>query len=70
MIRAMTPRQYETAIAAAELTQVGAARFFGADERTGRRWVSDGPPNSVAKMLRLMAALKMTATDVDALLAK
>jgi hypothetical protein len=37
-------------------------------ERTGRRWAADGPPDAVAKFLRLMDALQLTADRVRQLL--
>ena len=45
-------KQYKNAIAALGLSQVGAARFFGSDERTGQRWAANGPP---ARRRRLSA---------------
>ena len=40
----MIPTQYRAAIDRVGLSQVGAARFFGANTRTGQRWAADGPP--------------------------
>lgn len=43
----MTPDEYREAIEALELTQAGAARLLGIDERTSRRWACgerDIPP--------------------------
>ena len=59
----MTRNQYRAAIARVGLSQVGAARFFGSNERTGQRWAADGPPPAVAVCLRLMIALDLSAAD-------
>jgi hypothetical protein len=42
-----TPTQYRNAIDRLGLSQVGAARFFGSNERTGQRWAAAGPPPAV-----------------------
>jgi len=65
----MPAKEYRKAIAIVGLSQLGAARFFKAGPRTGQRWASEGPPNSVALCLRLMLVLKMSASDVLKLLA-
>ena len=64
----MTPTQYRAAIDRVGLSQVGAARFFGANTRTGQRWAADGPPPPVAVCLRLMIALNLSASDAADLL--
>lgn len=61
----MTPKEYRAALNTLGLSQVGAGRFFGVHEVTGRRWAADGPPPPVAKFLRLMLALKFTPEYVD-----
>jgi DNA-binding transcriptional regulator YiaG len=43
----MTPGEYREVIEALDLTQAGAARLLGVDERTSRRWACgerDIPP--------------------------
>lgn len=50
----MTPQEYRDAIAALGLTQVGAARFLGVNEKTSRDWADlrmSGPPEPVARFL-------------------
>lgn len=68
----MTPSQYRDAIEALGLSQNGAGRFFGVHEVTARKWAAidgGGPPESVAKFLRLMLAMKLTPEYVDRVLA-
>lgn len=62
----MTPKQFQAAIDRLGLSQVGAARLFGADPRTARRWAlgERSVPEPVAVLLRLMLAGKITADDV------
>lgn len=64
----MTPTQFRTALDRLDLTQVGAARLFGADQRTARRWASGerAIPNPVVIMLRLLLAKKITVEDIEA----
>jgi hypothetical protein len=52
----MTPAEYRTAIAALGLSQVKAAKLFGAGPRTSRRWaLGESPiPRSVEIALLLM----------------
>lgn len=45
-----------------------AARFLGAKPRTGRAWVVDGPSNSAAVALELMAALGVDKAKAERLL--
>ena len=63
----MNSKQYRAALARIGLSQVGAARLVGADPRTSRRWALDERPvpESIAVLLRLMVAGKITAEDVD-----
>lgn len=61
----MTPEQYRKAIARLGMTIAGAGRFLGVNERTTRRWASEGPiPGAVGKLLRLMVRLKLNPDDV------
>lgn len=62
----MTAKQYRAALAKLNLTQVGAARLFGVNDVTSRRWAKDGATGVVAILLRLMLAGKITAEDVEA----
>jgi hypothetical protein len=60
----MTALQYRAALERLGLSQRAAGPFLGVDERTSRRWAADGPPESVAKLLRLMVKLNLTPADV------
>lgn len=62
----MTAKQFQAAIDRLGLSQVGAAKLFGADPRTGRRWAlgERSVPGPVAILLRLMLAGKITAKDI------
>ena len=64
----MDASQYSTIIKGYGLSQSAAARFFGVHAVTGRRWTQDGPPQPVAKMLLLMAAMRLTPDQVDILI--
>lgn len=63
----MTAKQFQAAIDCLGLSQVGAARLFGADPRTSRRWALSerSIPEPVAILLRLMVAGKITAEDIE-----
>lgn len=52
----MTPDDYRAALASLDLSQVGAARLFGVDPRTSRRWARGDldVPKAVQIALRLM----------------
>jgi hypothetical protein len=62
----MTAKQFQNAIDRLGLSQVGAARLFGSDPRTARRWAigERSVPEPVAIILRLMLAGKITADDI------
>jgi len=60
----MTANQYRAAIEKLGLSQRKAGPFFGVDERTSRRWAENGPPEAVAKLLRLMVRLELKPDDV------
>lgn len=64
----MTPKQFQAAIDRLSLSQQGAARLFGTDPRTARKWVAgeNRIPECVAILLRLMLAGKITVADVEA----
>ncbi len=63
----MTPKQYADAIEKLGLSQRGAGRFLGVDERTSRKWIAGDAriPESAAKLLRLMVRLKIKPEDVE-----
>lgn len=63
----MTPKQYAEAIERLGLSQRGAGKFLGVDERTSRKWIAGDAriPESAAKLLRLMVRLKLKPDDVQ-----
>ena len=61
----MTANQYRAALAKLNLTQVGAARLFGVNEATSRRWAASGVEGTVVILIRLMLAGKVTADDIE-----
>ncbi len=63
----MTPKQYADAIERLGLSQRGAGRFLGVDERTSRKWIAGDAriPESAAKLLRLMVRLKIKPDEVE-----
>lgn len=63
----MTANQYRGALAKLGLSQVGAARLFGVNEATSRRWAASGVHGTVEILLRLMIAGKITAKDIEGL---
>lgn len=65
----MTPAEYRETIKALDLSQVGAARLFGVDPRTSRRWaLGELPvPRTVVLCLRLMQAHGVSACDAERL---
>jgi len=68
MTETMIAEQFRRAIVRVGLTQTGAARFFGVNERTVRRWADqegEGPPGPVVKLLRLMMRMKWSAVEAD-----
>ncbi len=50
-MRPMTPEAFRNALAALGLSQRGAAKLWGVNERTVRTWASEGPPKLVAVLL-------------------
>ena len=64
----MTATQFRATLDRLDLTQVGAARLLGSDERTVRRWASGDRtiPQAVVIMLRLLVAKKITIEDIEA----
>jgi hypothetical protein len=65
----VTPRQFRAALAELDLSQLGAARLFDSNARTVRRWAigERSVPVTVALMLKLMLAGKITAADIEAI---
>jgi hypothetical protein len=63
----VTAKQFQAAIDRLGLTQVGAARLFGSDPRTARRWAlgERSIPEPIAILLRLLVAGKITADDIE-----
>ncbi len=68
----MTTKQFRTALARLNLSQLGAARLFEVDARTVRRWAlaERAIPSSVAILLHLLLAGKITIADIEAAHAK
>lgn len=66
----MTPTAYREAIAALDLSQVGAAKLFGVDPRTSRRWaLGELPvPRAVELALRIMLTHGVTPVQAASLL--
>ena len=62
----MTPKQYADAIERLGLSQRGAGKILGVDERTSRKWIAGDAriPESAAKLLRLMVRLKLKPDEV------
>jgi hypothetical protein len=67
--KSMSAKQYRAALIDVGLNQTSAGRFFGTHGVTGRRWAITGPPHVVAKFLRVMLVQRLTADDVEQLLA-
>lgn len=65
----MTAEQFKAAIAALDLSQVGAARLFGVNDRTARRWASGKAdvPKMVALLLRLMVRHHVSVASAERL---
>jgi DNA-binding transcriptional regulator YiaG len=64
----MTANQFRAALGRLNLSQVGAARLLGANDRTVRRWASGerSIPGDVAILLRLLTAGKISTKDIEA----
>lgn len=61
----MTPAQYKAAIKALGLNQEDAGEWLGVSGRTGQNYATKGPPEPVAKLLRLCIKLKLKPEDVS-----
>jgi hypothetical protein len=64
----MTAKQYRAALDRLGLSQKGAARLFGADPRTSRRWALDEAaiPETVAMILRYLINTGTSPDDFEA----
>lgn len=60
----MTPAQYKTAIKALGLSQERAGEWLGVSARTGQNYAAKGPPEPVAKLLRLVVKMGLKPEDV------
>lgn len=60
----MTPKQYRVAIEQLGLSQERAGLWLGVSKRTGQNYAAKGPPEPVAKLLRLMLRLNLKLEDV------
>jgi hypothetical protein len=65
----MTGAEYRDALARLGLSQVGAARFLGIDDRTSRRWALGevSIPVSVHILLELMIRVRLSPDRVEEL---
>jgi len=61
---AMTPEQYKAIIEQLRLSQEHAGEWLGVSARTGQNYAAKGPPEPVAKLLRLCVRLKLNPEDV------
>lgn len=61
---AMSPKQYKTIIEQLGLSQERAGEWLGVSPRTGQNYAAKGPPEPVAKLLRLCVRLKLKPEDV------
>ena len=60
----MTPAQYKAAIEKLGLSQERAGLWLGVSKRTGQNYAAKGPPEPVAKLLRLMLRFNLNPDDV------
>jgi DNA-binding transcriptional regulator YiaG len=65
----MNQDEFRAALEEYGLTQPGAAKFFGVDERTARRWASTHDvPDAVAMVFALMRRFNLTPSQVRQIL--
>lgn len=66
----MMANQFREALAALDLSQVGAATLFGVNDRTARRWASgeQNIPRAVALALLLMAKHRIKPEKAESML--
>ena len=64
----MTGKELKRALERLEVSQLGAGRLLGVDGRTVRAWIADAAriPESVAILVRLLAARKIAIADIEA----
>jgi DNA-binding XRE family transcriptional regulator len=60
----MTAKQYRAIIEELGLSQERAGLWLGVSRRTGQNYAAKGPPEPVAKLLRLMLRLGLKPDDV------
>lgn len=60
----MTSDEFRKALSDLGQTQAAFARFIEVDERTVRRWATDGPPRSIALLLGLMQRFGVQPADL------
>jgi len=60
----VTPAQYKATIKVLGLNQEEAGEWLGVSARTGQNYAAKGPPEPVAKLLRLCVKLKLKPEDV------
>lgn len=60
----MPPTQYKAAIKTLGLSQEAAGDWLGVSPRTSQNYAAKGPPEPVAKLLRLCIKLKLSPEDV------
>lgn len=61
----MTAKQYLAAIEKLGLNQQAAGRWLGVSPRTAQNYAAKGPPEPVAKLIRLVIRLKLDPADVQ-----
>lgn len=64
MTRAMTGKQYEAAIARLGFNQMAAGRWLGVAPRTAQNYVVKGPPEPIARLLRMMLRLRIDPDEL------
>jgi len=64
----VTGKELKRALERLEVSQLGAGRLLGVDGRTVRAWIADAAriPESVAILVRLLAAGKIAIADIEA----
>lgn len=60
----MTAKQYLAAIKKLGMGPTAAGRFLGVSPRTAANYAAKGPPEPVAKLLRIMVRLGLKPDDV------
>lgn len=65
----MTANEFREALGRLELTQRGAAVWYGVGLSTIRQWLHQGPSPPAAKLTRLTIRFGLTAREADSRLA-